>query len=112
MTDLLALADLRTSSSVSLLEGRRHSQVDVSIFVSCFEAGDGPSLHRHPYPEVFVVEEGTAAFTSGSEQLVVAGGHVLVIPAETPHRFENVGTNPLRIVSIHPSGEVRQTDLC
>jgi len=25
----------------------------------------GPRLHRHPYEEVFVVQEGTATFTAG-----------------------------------------------
>jgi mannose-6-phosphate isomerase-like protein (cupin superfamily) len=34
-----------------------------------------------------------------------------VVPPETPHKFVNSGENPLRVVSIHPSREVVQTDL-
>jgi mannose-6-phosphate isomerase-like protein (cupin superfamily) len=60
---------------------------------------------------VFIVEEGEATFTAGDEQTVVTSGHVVVVPAETPHRFENTGEGTLHIVSIHPAGEMVQTNL-
>jgi mannose-6-phosphate isomerase-like protein (cupin superfamily) len=68
-------------------------------------------LHEHPYPEVFLSQEGEATFTVGEEELVVAGGHVVVVPPRTPHRLENTGEGTLHMVSIHPSGKVEQTDL-
>ncbi len=62
----------------------------MSIFVTRYERGQGPQLHVHPYPEVFVVETGTARFTAG---------------------FERAADETLRLVSVHPNGEVIQTDL-
>ena len=47
----------------------------------------------------------------GEEELTVTGGHVVVVPPHTPHRLENTGEGILRVVSIHPSGAVEQTDL-
>jgi mannose-6-phosphate isomerase-like protein (cupin superfamily) len=58
-----------------------------------------------------VVEDGTAIFTSGEEQLEVGAGNVVVVPAETPHGFKNAGDEVLRVVSVHPSPQVEQTDL-
>jgi mannose-6-phosphate isomerase-like protein (cupin superfamily) len=112
MTIVLALDDLRRSPTAALFEGHRHAEgVDVSCFVTKYPHGGGPQLHKHPYAEVFVVQDGEATFTAGADELLVTGGHIVVVPPETPHRFENTGHSPLRVVSIHPSGEVRQTDL-
>jgi hypothetical protein len=36
-------------------EGYHYGAVDVSFFVSATPPGRGPSLHTHPYAEVFVV---------------------------------------------------------
>ena len=36
--------------------------------------GTGPRVHRHPYPEVFVVEAGAATFRLGDEDVVVGAG--------------------------------------
>lgn len=109
MATVTALQDLRRSATAALFEGR--DDVDVSIFVTQYERGQGPSLHLHPYPEVFVVQTGTAAFTAGDEQLVVAGGHIVVVPARTPHGFKSAGDETLRVVSVHPSATVEQTNL-
>ena len=73
------------------------------------DRGQGPDLHFHPYPELFVVEEGTAAFTAGDEEITVAAGHIVIVPAETPHMFKCAGDDTLRVVSVHPSGEMQQT---
>ena len=60
---------------------------------------------------MFVVQTGTATFTVGDDELVVTGGHIVVVPAQTPHGFEGAGDDTLRVVSVHPSGTVEQTDL-
>jgi mannose-6-phosphate isomerase-like protein (cupin superfamily) len=112
MTLVLALDKLRGSGIAALFEGHRHAEsVDLSCFVTEAPTGRGPLLHKHPYAEVFVVQEGEATFTAGADELVVTGGHIVVVPRETPHRFENTGDGTLRVVSIHPSGKVQQTDL-
>jgi mannose-6-phosphate isomerase-like protein (cupin superfamily) len=108
---LLPLADLRSSPTAWLFEGRRRAGVDLSLFVTSTPPGGGPDLHVHPCPEVFLVQEARARFTIGDGERAVEAGHVLVIPAGTPHRFENVGEDTLGVVGMHPGGEVRQTDV-
>ena len=63
--------------------------------------GSGPKLHRHPYEEVFVVQEGSATFTVGEATIEVSGGQVAVVPAGVPHKFVNSGTRRLRQIDIH-----------
>src|SRR3954451_799091 len=109
MATVTPIEDLRRSPTSALFEGRE--QIGLSIFVTEYPRGRGPDLHLHPYPEAFVVLAGTAAFTAGDEELVVTGGHVVVVPAETPHGFKGAGDDTLQVVSVHPSGTVRQTDL-
>ena len=70
------IEDLRMSPTAALFEGRE--EAPVSIFVTEYSRGQGPDLHLHPYPEVFVVQTGTATFTAGEEQLTVAAGNVVV----------------------------------
>ena len=109
MATVIPIEDLRRSAAAALFQGG--DDVAISIFVTEFERGRGPSLHIHPYPEVFVVETGTAAFTVGDDTLEVAGGHIVVVPAQTPHGFKGAGDDTLRVVSVHPSGTVEQTNL-
>jgi mannose-6-phosphate isomerase-like protein (cupin superfamily) len=109
MATVTSVEDLRRSPTAALFEGR--DQAPVSIFITQYERGQGPALHLHPYPEVFVVRTGTAVFTAGEEELTVAEGHIVVVPAQTPHGFKNPGDETLRVVSVHPSPTVQQTDL-
>ena len=108
MAEVISIEQLRRSPTAALFEG---GDVPVSIFVTAYRRGQGPDLHVHPYAEVFVVHAGTATFTAGDEQLTVAAGHIVVVPADTPHGFKGAGDDTLRVVSVHPSGAVRQTDL-
>ena|SRR5829696_9028335 len=81
--------------------------LDAGICVIVVEAepGRGPSLHRHPYEEVFVVQAGEATFTLGEEERVVRAGEVVVAPPGVAHGFVNSGAGPLRQVDIHVSRE-------
>ena len=67
-------------------------------------AGGGPRLHRHPYAETFVVRSGTGRFTLGDRQIELGAGHILVVPPDTPHKFSNVGPEPLETIDIHENG--------
>jgi quercetin dioxygenase-like cupin family protein len=110
MATVIPLEELRRSPTASLFQGG--DDVGVSIFVTNYpERGQGPQLHKHPYPEVFVVHAGTARFTVGDEQLIVEAGHIVIAPAETPHNFKCAGDDTLRVVTVHPSGAVQQVDL-
>jgi quercetin dioxygenase-like cupin family protein len=109
MATVTPIDDLRRSPTAALFEGREAAPV--SIFVTKYERGQGPDLHVHPYPEVFVVETGTAVFTAGDEQITVEQGHIVVVPEETTHGFKCAGDDTLRVVSVHPSPTVKQTNL-
>jgi quercetin dioxygenase-like cupin family protein len=109
MPTIIPTDDLRRSPTAALFQGR--DEIPVSIFVTEYDRGQGPDLHLHPYPEAFVVQTGTAAFTVGDDEHVVAAGHIVVVPAETPHGFKGRGDDKLRVVSVHPSGTVQQTNL-
>jgi quercetin dioxygenase-like cupin family protein len=94
---------------VAVFEG--HGEAPVSFYVTEFERGEGTPLHLHPYPEVFLVEKNVALFTAGDEEMTVSAGHFVVVPAETPHRYVGASDEPVRVVSVHPSPEVVQTNL-
>lgn len=109
MARIIPIEDLRRGAAAALFEGG--DEVALSIFVTAYPRGRGPDLHLHPYPEVFVVQTGTASFTAGPQQLTVTGGNLVIVPANTPHGFKGAGDDTLRVVSVHPSPTVIQTDL-
>jgi mannose-6-phosphate isomerase-like protein (cupin superfamily) len=81
--------------------GADHGGVAVSFILDRSLPGQGPALHRHPYDEVWILDEGHASFTAGDRSLTAGPGSVVIVPADTPHRFTNSGTTPLRMVCIH-----------
>ena len=84
-------------------EGADHGGVDLSFLVVEAPPGGGPSLHRHGYAELLLVQEGEARVVAGDEERVVHAGDVVVIPAGTPHAFVNTGDGVLRQLDIHLS---------
>ncbi len=109
MATVTPIDALRRSATAALFEGG--DDIPISIFITEYPRGRGPDLHLHPYPEVFFVLEGTATYTVADEELTVAGGHVVIVPAQTPHGFKNHADETLRVLSVHPSPSVVQTDL-
>src|SRR6476620_5767302 len=73
--------------------------------------GQGPPLHTHPYVEVEFTVEGTATMTVGDDTREVNAGSIVVIPANTQHRFVNSGSGVLRQIGIHASPKFIQTNL-
>jgi mannose-6-phosphate isomerase-like protein (cupin superfamily) len=86
-------------------EGKDHGS-GVSFFLVDNEPGVGPTLHRHPYPETWVVRSGTASFTAGEAELQAGPGDIVVVAAGTAHRFRSAGPDRLEMVCIHPSPEI------
>jgi len=93
---------------VGRFEGREHGS-SVSFFIGTFDAGTGPSLHRHPYDETFIVEAGSATFTIDGGTIELGPGQIAVVPANTPHKF--VSGDGFRLISIAPSDHMIQEDL-
>ena len=82
-----------------------------SAYIVSAKPGQGPPLHKHPYVEVAFTLEGCATITVGDKQREVQAGGIVVIPADTPHRFVNFGDTPLRQIDIHASPRFIQTNL-
>ena len=85
-------------------EGGAHGANICVIFNRQEKPGGGPRLHQHPYPETFIIREGTGLFTVGDETITAVAGQILVVPANTPHKFTNPGPGPLESIDIHESG--------
>ena len=102
--------DIPGSERAKKFEGKDHG-ASMSFYISRHAPGEGPPLHRHPYEETFICQSGTCTFTVGEEQITAEPGRVVIVPANTPHKFVNSGEGRIRQVGIHRSPEVLQEDL-
>ncbi len=106
MASVVSWSELPLDGNSREFEGYLYGGVGVSFVMVEARPGSGPRLHRHPYEETYIVQEGGATFTVGDETIEAAGGQVLVVPAGVPHRFVNSGDGPLRQIDIHASGRM------
>ncbi len=83
--------------------GDNHGGMGISFILVNAAPGQGPRLHKHPYEEIIIVQDGQARCVIGDEEREVRAGDIAVIPAGTPHRFVNIGDGPLRQTDIHAS---------
>ena len=101
MPEVLPFDDLEHTPHAHEFVGAEHGDVPFSVILVHSAPGEGPKLHRHPYAEVFVVEEGQATFRIGDDELVIGSGHVVVSPPGEAHGFTNTGDGELRLTAIH-----------
>ena len=102
---VIPLDDLEHTRHAHEVEGAElEADVPFSVILVHSRPGVGPRVHRHPYPEVFVVESGEATFRLGEAAIVVGGGHVVVAPSGVAHGFTNTGDGELRLTAIHGAG--------
>lgn len=90
-------------------EGYHYGDVHVSFFVSATPPGRGPSLHKHPYAEVFVVQGGSLTFVVGDQTIEVTAGQIVIAPAGVPHKFTNTGSEVAHHIDIHTSARMETT---
>lgn len=88
--------------STEELEGADHG-TSVCIIQVDMAPGDGVRLHRHPYAEIFIVQEGRATYRLASSTIEVVAPRILIVPAGTAHGFVNTGDSLLKQVDIHLS---------
>lgn len=110
MTAKLRIDDLPGSERARRFEGKDH-EATASFFVNTHAPGEGPSLHRHPYEEIFILLDGSATFRRGEDEIGAEKGEIVIVPANTPHGFTNTGDERLLFVSIHPAAAMVQEDL-
>ena len=107
MTLLINMTELRLSSETArVFDGFQYGDTNISSFLIDAPSGEGPSLHSHPYEEIFVIQAGQAIFTVGDATLEATGGQIVIAPAGVPHKFVNSGKTPLRSINIHPSSRM------
>lgn len=87
--------------------GREHG-AGVSYFFVDNAPGEGPGLHRHPYPETWVVLEGEVRIRIGDAVLHATAGDTATAATGAWHGFTNCGTGRLRILCIHASDRIIQ----
>ena len=68
--------------------------------------GGGPPPHRHDFEESFTVLDGEIEVTFRGLRTVVSAGHVVHIPANAPHQFQNKSSKPARLLCLcAPAGQ-------
>jgi mannose-6-phosphate isomerase-like protein (cupin superfamily) len=103
MHKVIRAGELRPSPGGTItFEGEPYGS-GVSFFLVNNEPGTGPDLHRHPYPETWIVRSGKARISAGGQDIEAAPGDIIVVSAETPHKFKNIGSERLDIICIHAS---------
>jgi quercetin dioxygenase-like cupin family protein len=84
------------------LRGADHGAT-VSVILDHSEPGQGPRLHKHPYDETWVVNDGNLTLQAGDERLNAGPGDIVIVPPDTPHKFTNNGPGDASLVCIHAS---------
>ena len=105
---MIRVDDLPGGENAETFDGHAHG-AQVSFFLSHNGPGTGPGLHTHPYEETFIVRGGRVRFQVGEDAVEVTAGHMVVVPAGTPHGFESLGPEPLDQISIHPVARMQTT---
>ncbi len=68
--------------------------------------GGGPAPHRHDFEETFIVLEGEVEATFRGQKTIVRARETINIPANAPHRFQNISEKPVRLLCIcSPAGQ-------
>jgi mannose-6-phosphate isomerase-like protein (cupin superfamily) len=82
-----------------LMHPARHASRLQSLAEAIIAPGAATALHRHrTTEELYYILEGHAMMTLGADVFSVSAGDTVCISPGTPHRIENTGTVPLRIL--------------
>jgi mannose-6-phosphate isomerase-like protein (cupin superfamily) len=103
MAEVIDRMQLRADGTTREFEGYKHGEVGCCFILVNGEPGSGPRLHRHPYAEVFVVQEGRATFTVDGTTIDAEAGQVVVVQPGEAHKFVNTGDGTLKQIDIHAS---------
>ena len=97
--------DLPYDGNVYEFEGFRFQDTEVSFIWVDMPPGGIVRLHKHPYKEIFIIQEGIATFTVDSTSLEAYAGQIIIVPAQVPHKFVNLSDRQLRQIDIHVNKE-------
>lgn len=102
---ILNREQLPFDGNVYEFEGIHYQDADVSFIWVDMPPGGSIRLHKHPYQEIFIIQEGMATFTVGAETLEAHAGQVVMVSANVAHKFKNAGNTKLKQIDIHLSKE-------
>ena len=81
--------------------GSQYQDIEISFIWVDMSPGGFVRLHKHPYKEIFIIQEGMATFTVGSTILEAHAGQIIIVPAHVPHKFMNASDRQLKQIDIH-----------
>lgn len=103
---LLNRNDLPSSDGdVFEFEGIRYQVNEVSFIWVDMPPGSAIRLHRHPYKEIFIIQEGQATFAVGDSTLQAHPGQIIIVPENVAHKFMNFGEGLLKQIDIHANAQ-------
>ena len=98
-------SDLPFDGNVYEFEGVQYPGTDISFIWVDMPPSGTIRLHKHPYKEIFIIQEGVATFTVGVETLQAHAGQIIIVPEDTPHKFRNASDKQLKQIDIHLNRE-------
>jgi len=98
---ILSRDELLHDGNTYEFEGIRHQATEVSFIWVDMPPGGTVRLHKHPYKEIFIIQEGVATFTVGSTTLEAHAGQIIIVPANVAHKFMNLSDRSLKQIDIH-----------
>ena len=97
--------DLPRDGNTYEFEGVDYQDTEISFIWVDMPPGGFVRLHKHPYKEIFIIQEGVSTFTVDSTTLEAVAGQIIIVPADVSHKFMNNGDGQLRQIDIHVSKE-------
>lgn len=98
---LLNRDELPRDGNTYEFEGFQFQDTEVSFIWVDMPPGGAVRLHKHPYKEIFIIQEGVATFTVDSTTLEAHAGQIIIVPADAPHKFMNASNRQLKQIDIH-----------
>jgi mannose-6-phosphate isomerase-like protein (cupin superfamily) len=98
---LLNREDLPYDGNTYEFQGALYQDTNVSFIWVDMSPGGTIRLHKHPYAEIFIIQDGIATFTVDSATLEARAGQIIIVPAEIPHKFMNLSEKQLKQIDIH-----------
>ena len=98
---ILEMDELPHDGNTYEFEGIRYPETEVSFIWVDMPSGGTIRLHKHPYKEIFIIQEGVATFTVGDTTLEAHAGQIIIVPANMAHKFMNLSDGRLKQLDIH-----------
>ena len=93
-------------SGFTVVAGRADGLHRIVLAAGMLSTGQGGPLHLHHGEEILRILSGEADVTVGDHTRRCAGGDVVIIPADTPHRFTTITETAMEVVAELDAGQI------